>query len=375
MRHDDLTDEQRAVAELARGIGMEALWPAAREVDDSGVVPKALSQKLFDSGLTVPVPEELGGMGIGDAATWMVALENLAYGDAGITSASITTGSAAMLLARHGGAGHRALVEQLVSDPLAAAAVALYEAHGRGAAEWATSIAVTADGAARVVGTKVGVPCAATAQSFVVVGVDADTGDPSAAIVGRDATGVSVRPYGPTLGLRAAGWGTVEFDTAVPPGSVVGSPRDGGAVLVTVGVLRLSVAAIALGVAQRALDYAAHYATERVAFGKPIAAFQGVSFPLAEAQMRIDAAQLEVAELATLLDAGDTVAAAHQVTAIGRAVAYATEVANSTTRAAVQTLGGHGYITDHPVELWFRTAATLSTLDCDPLLSRFQPAL
>ncbi len=375
MSHLELTDDQQAVAELARGIGMEALWPAARGVDAGDPVPDTLAQKLFDSGLTVPVPESLGGPGIGDAGTWLIALENLAYGDAGITLGAITTGCAAMLLARHGGADHEPLVQRLVSGFGPTAAVALYEQYGRGAAEWATSIAVADDGSARVVGTKVGVPLAASADYFVVVGVDSDTGGARAVLVRRGTVGVSVEPYGPTLALGGAACGSVTFDTVVPAGSVVGSAQEAGAILMSVGMLRLSIAAVALGVAQRSLDYAAQYATERVAFGKPIAAFQGVSFPLADARMRIDAARLEIAELAASLDAGDPDSADDVVTLISRAVAYATEVANTTTRAALQTLGGHGYITDHPVEMWFRVAATLSTLDSDPLLSRFQPVL
>jgi alkylation response protein AidB-like acyl-CoA dehydrogenase len=375
MTNLDLNDEQRAVAELARAIGTEALWPVARQADDSGAVPDVVWQRLFDTGLTVPVPEELGGSGIGDAATWMIALENLAYGDAGITLAATSIGNAALLLARHGGAEHEATLRQLVSDAAACTVVALYEPQGRGGAEFATTIAVADDGSARVSGHKVGVPFAATAQRFLVVGVDAATGQPSAVLVGRETAGVSVHPYGPTLGLGAAAWGSVEFDVVLPPGGVLCSSDDSDGVLTTLGVIRLSVGAIALGIAQRALDYASQYARERVAFGKPIAAFQGVSFPLAESRMRIDAARLEIAELAAILDTRDTGCAADHVSEISRAVVYATDVASSTTRAAVQTLGGHGYITEHPAELWYRNAATLSTLDADPLLSAFQPAL
>jgi alkylation response protein AidB-like acyl-CoA dehydrogenase len=374
MTNLDLTDEQRAVAELARDIGTEVLWPVARQADESGLVPDVVWQQLFDTGLTVPVSEEFGGSGIGDAATWMIALENLAYGDAGITLAAISTGNAALLLARHGGAEHEATLRKLISDAATRAAVALYEPQGRGGAEFATTIAVADDGTARVSGRKVGVPFAATAQQFVVIGVDAATGRPTAALMGRETAGVSVHPYGPTLGLGAAAWGSVEFDVMLPSGSVLCSPDDADSMLTTLGMIRLSVGALAVGVAQRAVDYASQYARERIAFGKPIAAFQGVSFPLAEARMRIDAARLEIAERAATLDTNDADAADH-VSKISRAVVYATDVASSATRTAVQTLGGHGYITEHPAELWYRNAATLSTLDADPLLSTFQPAL
>ena len=114
------------------------------------------------------------------------------------------------------------------------------------------------------------------------------------------------------------------------------------------------------------------YARDRIAFGKPIAAFQGVSFLLAEAKMRTDAARLEIADVAARLDAGDVERGSALVTG---ALAYAASVATQATRDAVQVLGGHGFITDHPVELWYRSAGALSVLDLDPLSSMFEPAL
>jgi alkylation response protein AidB-like acyl-CoA dehydrogenase len=93
-----------------------------------------------------------------------------------------------------------------------------------------------------------------------------------------------------------------------------------------------------------------------------IAGFQGVSFPLAEAQMRINELRLELGEIAADLEGEPR---ADSSAAVTKLVSYAGEVAAETTRTAVQTLGGHGFIVDHPVELWYRSAATLATLDFD----------
>jgi len=370
----DLSDEQRAVAELAREIGMEVLSDSARAAEARGAVPDTVWQTLFDSGLTMPVPEELGGSGIGDASTLLVALENLAYGDAGITLAAVSSGTAALLLARHGTGAHDDTVKRLLTNPHARSAVALYEAHGRGGAEFATTIAVTDNGLVRLSGHKVAVPFADSAEAFVVVGVDATTAIPRAVVVPRKSSGVNVRPYGPTLALGAAAWGSADFDVTLPADSLLGTVEDSDTLLNSVSLLRLAVAAIAVGTAQRSIEYAAHYATERVAFGRPIATFQGVSFPLAEAQMRIDAARLECAELAAALDTSHT-GSIDLVGKVSAAVAYATQVAVEATRTAVQTLGGHGYIVEHPVELWYRSATSLSTVDNDPSLSAYQPVL
>lgn len=330
---------------------------------------------MLGTGLTVPVPEELGGSGVGDAATLMVVLEHLAAGDAGITFAAFCSGAAAMLIARHGEGKHADTVARLTTDPNARATAALYEPHGRGAAEFTTTIAVTEDGQVRVKGRKVGVAFAAEADPFVVVGTDVTTGGPRAVVVPRDTAGISVQPYPGMLGLAATAAGAVDFDATVPAKNVLGSVEDSEALCATIATLRLSVAAIAIGTAQRAVEYAAEYAAERIAFGKPIAAFQGVSFPLAEAQMRVDAARLEIAEVAAALDGAESSAAVDVVGGIGRTLSYATEVAVDATRTAVQTLGGHGYIAEHPVELWYRSTTALSILDTDPLLSSFRAAL
>jgi alkylation response protein AidB-like acyl-CoA dehydrogenase len=158
------------------------------------------------------------------------------------------------------------------------------------------------------------------------------------------------------------------------PGSALlgGVEGDPSSLERAVGRVRLSVAAAGIGTAQRAIDYASVYATERVAFGRPIAAFQGISFLLAEALTRVSAARSEILDTATRLDRPG---AAGTEAAVTRAVNYAGVVATQSTRDALQVLGGHGFITDHPVELWYRAAATLSALDFDPLCSSFEPAL
>ena len=144
-----------------------------------------------------------------------------------------------------------------------------------------------------------------------------------------------------------------------------GSPR-------VISRVRLSLGAIALGTAQRARQYASEYATDRVAFGQPISRFQGVSFMLADAQMHLDAARLDVWDVLTEVDRMPVTRLERQVS---MAVNHAGEVASSVTRNALQVLGGHGFITDHPVERWYRTTAGLSAIDfdcsCSPLTMSF----
>lgn len=375
----DLTppDELIAVAELARSLGLEKLAPAARSAEAAGQVDGAVWRALTESGLVSGLRAEHGGDGLIDAATQMAAAENLAYGDPGIALAALWSGAAATLLSEHGTAEQGDRARRLSRDAAAPGAIAMYEGFGRGPDEWTTTVGGGA-GTITVRGTKVGVPFAAAADPLIVVGTDADTGTLRAVVVPAGAPGVTLEPADGAIALSATQSLVASFDVTLPADAALGGGSlDPVALAVSVERIRLILGAVAVGVAQRAIDYASEYATERVAFGRPIAGFQGVSFLLAEKQMRVEAARLAVAEAASLIDGG--AAGADALGPLRRAVRetvnYAADAAAMTTRDAVQVLGGHGFLTDHPVELWYRSAAALAALDFDPLCSAFAPAV
>ncbi|WP_181779044.1 acyl-CoA dehydrogenase family protein [Pseudonocardia pini] len=365
-------EEQTEVGALARSIGEKVLYPAARDAEREGAVPKDVWHTVFETGLAMPVPEEHGGGGVPGPLAQLAAAENLAHGDPGIALAALWNGAAAMLIAEHGTPEQLAGLVRLATDPEARSAVAYHEGFGRGPGEYATEVHVEGD-TVRVVGRKVGVAFAAVSDPLVVVGRDQVTGDVRAVLLTSADEGVTVDPSPGALALEAAQVGSVTIDARVPVSALVGGPgADGARLASTLQRLRLQTAAAAVGTAQRAVEYAASYATTRIAFGTPIASFQGVTFPLAEALMRIEAARLElVAATVAILD---DPSADHE-DAVAQAVGYALSVGAQSTRDSVQTLGGHGFIRDHPVELWYRSAATLSALDSDPARGAFQAAL
>lgn len=366
-------EEHEAVAEVCKSVGLDLLYPAAREAETTRSVPTAVWQALLDSGLTMPVPEELGGGGVPDTITQMIAVENLAFGDPGITLAAVWSGAAAFLLARHASAAQSQLLGDLVGNPDARGSLALYEGFGRSPKELQTQISLQDDGTVRVSGKKVAVPFAAEVDSIIVVGVDAASGELRAVLVPASSAGVTIEPNPGHLALDATAAVSVSFDVTVPATNLIGGQESDGQTLgSTVERIRLLVAAIQVGTAQRAIEYAANYATERIAFGKAIASFQGISFPLAESQMQLAELRLEINDVASGLENQPNEDFSAAVTAV---VNYAGEVAAEATRTAVQTLGGHGFIKDHPVELWYRCAAALSALDFDPAYSVFKPAL
>jgi len=371
------SDELAAVAELARGLGLDKLSPAARSAEAAGQVDDAVWQALTGSGLTTVARTEHGGDGVIDAVTHMVAAEHLAYGDPGIALAALWSGAAALLLSEHGTTTQAGHARRLCSDASARGALAMYEAFGRGPDEWTTSI--TTDGSRLTVrGSKVAVPFAAAADVLVVIGTDPSTGILRGAVVPGGDTGVTLDPAYGSIGLGVAQSRGVGFDVSLPADAALGGDSsDPVALALSVERIRLLVGAAAVGTAQRALDYAAEYAQQRVAFGRAIAGFQGVSFLLADKQMRVEAARLEVTEAAASIDLGrkgaDDVRSLRH--AVREAVNYATETAAMTTRDALQVLGGHGFLDDHPVELWYRSAAALAAVDFDPLCSAFAPAV
>lgn len=367
-------EELTEVGALARSIGDELLYPAARDAERDRAVPADVWHKLFETGLTMPVPEEHGGGGVPDPLTLLAAVENLAHGDPGIALAAVWNGAAAQLIAEHGTPEQQQLLSRLASDPTLRTAVASYEGFGRGPSEYATTVTVDGD-SVRVVGTKHAVAFAAVADPVIVVGVDVATGAQRAVVVPAGTPGLTVGTEPGRIALDAAQAASIGLDVTLPVSALLGGAgagADAAALTTSVQQLRLLAAAAAVGTAHRATEYAAQYATTRIAFGQPIAAFQGVAFPLAESLIRIEAARLELADAVLTLLAdpvGD-----HE-DAVAQAVTYALSVGTQATRVAVQTLGGHGFIKDHPVELWYRSAAALSALDLDTSRAPFTAAL
>jgi acyl-CoA dehydrogenase len=186
-------------------------------------------------------------------------------------------------------------------------------------------------------------------------------------VVGRGNEGLAAAVVGPAsfeevkpedkLGLEAAPTSVVRFEgqgDVLPPG-----PELTRAVLWS----KLLTGAIAIGCARASLEYAAQYATEREAFGKPIGAFQAISFRIADMAIEIDAARLALWRAAWKLDGG-----AATLADIAEANGHALLTAVRCGDDGVQVLGGHGYIRDHPVEKWFRDAVTLSVFDAPDVL-------
>ncbi|MDE3228404.1 MAG: acyl-CoA dehydrogenase family protein, partial [Chloroflexota bacterium] len=172
-------------------------------------------------------------------------------------------------------------------------------------------------------------------------------------IVERDTPGFSIGKLERKMGLRSSPTGELIFDNCrIPASQRLGAEGEGLKIaLSSLDGGRVNIGAVAVGVAQAALDVAVRYAGERVAFGKPIGAFEGIQFLLADMAMKTQAARLMVYDAAWKMDHGEA-----SVMAAAMAKCFATDSAMAVTTDAVQTLGGAGYVRDWPAERYMRDA-------------------
>jgi alkylation response protein AidB-like acyl-CoA dehydrogenase len=168
--------------------------------------------------------------------------------------------------------------------------------------------------------------------------------------------GAEVAPHEDKMGLRGSPTAAVSFDGVRVPGThLIGEEGQGFTIaLHCLDRSRPTIGAQAVGLAQGAIDYAAGYMKERIAFGRPIADLQGLRFMLADMAIRTEAARTLIYRACSLIDSGDPEG---ELTMIGAmAKSFASDTAMSVTTDGVQLLGGYGYTKDHPVERFMRDA-------------------
>jgi alkylation response protein AidB-like acyl-CoA dehydrogenase len=331
----------REIRTLARQFASEQLRPHVERWDHERTIDGDAIAQLAELGFFgMRIPEAFGGMEF-DLPTCTAALEELAWGEPGVALLVARSAIAADIVLRHGSDEQkRRWLERFASGDVVGCT-----AFGGDAA--ATDVVAREEGG--------GWGLHGTA-SFVVNGRSADLCLVRAALDGgRDerlflvptgTTGYTVSGRDATLGFRTLDIVNVTFDgvrvdhEAALPDAPAASVADG------TDLGRLSVAAIALGIAQAALDHALAYAAERQQFGQTLRSFEGIQHKLADMTIRVHAARALVATAAAAPDA--------LATAIAKVVA--SEVAMEVATEAVQIFGGYGYMRDYPVEKLMRDA-------------------
>src|SRR3954454_14769717 len=354
----ELSADDAAVQAWAHGFAEETIRPTAAANDQDRRQPLDILKSAFEAGLlTLAIPAEFGGGGVSSALTQAIVAEELCWGCIGVYSYFSGTNMFVAALRECGtdDQQRRRLAPLCDGGPHTAAFACTEPGGGSDVASIQTR-ANRVDGGFVLNGQKIFITNAGLAHSVLVV-ADAIDGEQRLGLtmfaVPGDAPGLRYGARARTMGWRASTNAEVFIDDLfVPDEDVIGDVGTGFAGAVrTFELSRIEVAACSIGVARAALEYARDYANQREAFGRSIARFQGVSFPLADAITRLHASRLLTSDAARAADRGEPFGVKASMAKL-----FASENAVATTSQALQVLGGHGYVEDHPVEKWFRDA-------------------
>ncbi len=352
-------EEQQLLKDTVRGFAKERVRPHAAEASTACASPHALLEEIAELGVgTLGIPEQLGGpMGERSAVTGVLVAEALAHGDMGIAYAALAPGAVAAAIG-HWGTGEQqarylpafagedppvaalAMLEpQPLFDPLELDASARREGEG-----WVLNA------------TKTLLARPGECELFIVAANAEDTG-PALFLIESGLDGMSVQAE-PAMGLRAASTGRLVLkDVRVGPGALM---ADGeiSCYLECVNRARVAWCGVALGGCQAVLDHVIPYVNERTAFGEPISNRQAVAFAVADIAIETEGARLVTQRAAARADHAESFA---REAALARQLVgqYAPVIGSQ----GVQLLGGHGYITEHPVERWYRDLRSAGVME------------
>jgi acyl-CoA dehydrogenase len=351
-----LTDEQRALRELAHDFAEREIRPKAAEYDEHQTHPADVIAKAHEVGLMNPhIPEELGGAGLGGFDGTLIG-EELCWGCSGIGTSIVANilGALPVLLAGTE-EQKRQWLAPLLEEPILCSFALTEPGAGSDVSGIQTTAVRKADDYV-LNGSKMFITNAGQADWFTVF---AST-DPSAGhrgltafVVPRKADGVTIEKHLDKMGQRATDTSALAFqDVKVPAANRLGEEGDGFKIAMqTLDHTRPGTAAGAVGVARAAFEHAVEYSKQRVQFGQPIAMNQGVNFLVADMATEIEAARLLVWQAAWLLDQGKRATLESSY-----AKRFAADTAMKVTTDAVQIFGGYGYIKEYPVEKLMRDA-------------------
>ena len=359
----DLTQEQEDFRQAVREFAQEVVAPRAEEMDERHELPMDIVKQMGELGLFgLPFPEEYGGQGA-DFTSFCIAVEELARVDSSIAitlEAAVGLGANPIYANGTEEQKKRWLVPMARGDILGA--FGLTEPGGGSDAGATRTTAKLEDGQWVVNGSKAFITNSGTPISKVVT-ITAVTGqgedgrkEISAIIVPTDTPGFEVGKEYRKLGWRASDTHELAFgDCRVPEENLLGERGKGFAqFLRTLDDGRIAIAALSVGLAQGCLDESVAYAKERRAFGRRIGEFQALQFKIADMRVAVETSRLATYKAAWLRDMGRPYKAEAALAKL-----YASEVAVTCAREAVQVHGGYGFMEEFPVARFYRDAKVL----------------
>ncbi len=349
-----LNPDQEMIRDAVRDFAREQLWPHAARWDRERTFPREAHQGLAALGAYgICVPEEYGGAGL-DYLTLALVLEEIAAGDGGTSTAiSVTNCPVNAILMRYGNeAQKKKWLTRLAKGELLGV-FCLTEPHvGSDASALRTTAAKDGNGYV-LNGVKQFITSGRNGQLAVVIAVtDKGAGKRgmSAFLVPTDTPGYVVARLEEKVGQHSSDTAQINFeDCRIPAENLIGEEGEGYRIaLSALEGGRIGIAAQSVGMARSAFEVALQYAKERQSFGTAIFNHQAVGFRLADCATQLEAARQLIWHAAALRDAGRPC-----LKEAAMAKLFASEIAEQVCSAAIQTLGGYGYVNDFPVErIW-----------------------
>ena len=350
-----LNDDQIQVRDAMRDFARRELWPHAADWDRRHHFPKDVHQGLAALGAYgICVPEQWGGAEM-DYLTLAVVLEEIAAGDGGTSTViSVTNCPVNAILLRYGSDAQKKRWLTPLAQGQMLGAFCLTEPHVGSDASALRTTAVRQGDAYLINGVKQFITSGKNAQLAIVIAVtDKGAGKKgmSAFIVPTDTPGYGVARLEDKLGQRSSDTAQIVLENCrIPADHLIG--REGEGYRVALSALeggRIGIAAQSVGMARSALEVAIDYAKQRQSFGAAIIDHQAVGFRLAQCATELEAARQLIWHAAALRDAGQPC-----LKEAAMAKLFASEMAERVCSAAIQTLGGYGYVSDFPLERIYR---------------------
>jgi butyryl-CoA dehydrogenase len=349
------TDPNDLIVETARRFAQERLAPTAAAREKAGRIEPEIIRELGEMGfLGATLSADWGGSEI-DTQTYARVVEEIAAGDGSVsTLVSVHNAPTCEILQQYGTDAQR---EEWLRPMAVGAAIGSFALTEPGAGSEASALRTRAvkDGDGYVItGSKQFISNAAighTTLLFAITDPAAGKKGMSCFVVRNDTPGYQVARIEEKLGQKASDTCHLVFDgMRVPASQRIGAEGEGYKIaLSTLEAGRIGIAAQSVGMARAALEYAIGYAKERKSFGKPIIDHQAVGFRLVDAKTKLEASSQLVLHAARLRDAGQPA-----LEAAAMAKLFASEAAEAICTAAIQTLGGYGFLCDYPVERIYR---------------------
>ncbi|HEY3523488.1 MAG TPA: acyl-CoA dehydrogenase family protein [Candidatus Limnocylindrales bacterium] len=356
----DLSPEHVLLRDTVREFMTDEVAPVVDEHEKAHRFPSDVVRRLGEMGwLGIPIPQDEGGAGM-DTLAYAIAIEEIgrAWGSLGLIVAAHTSlGCGPLHLAGTKEQKDRWLVPMASGRVIGGYGLTEPSAGSDAGGTRTTARFDESDDCWVIDGGKRFITNAGHAGTYIVTArtgtTDRGDAEITAFIVPADAPGFSVPRLEDKMGLHASATGELHFEAVrVPADQMLGQQGTGfRTFLAILDGGRISIGALALGLAQAALDAAVPYAQTRQQFGRPIGTFEGVAFMIADMATEIEAARSLVYRAAWLKDQGRDYGLA-----AAEAKLFASEVSSRATNAAIQVHGGYGYVEEYKVERYLRDA-------------------